>query len=136
MSKKPVDSVSLQVGISPVLLLAGMLALFCLNSAFAQAPPNENNLAPAVELGPPDYSKISGSLSDVKLPTTQPQVLWKYNSDVSLTNAVVANGVVYFGDDKGRIVALRASDGGFLWRHEHDARTVISPTVDKDQLYF
>jgi outer membrane protein assembly factor BamB len=136
MSKKPVDRVSLPDGIRLVVLLAGMLVLSCLNSAFAQTPPNETNPSPVIELGPPDYSKISGSLSEVKLPTAQPQVLWKYNSDVSLTNAVVANGVVYFGDDKGRIVALRASDGGLVWRHEHDARTVISPAVDKDQLYF
>ncbi|MGI8978676.1 MAG: PQQ-binding-like beta-propeller repeat protein [Pirellulaceae bacterium] len=134
--KRPVGRVSVQDGMSRLVLLLGILLLTCLNSAFAQAPQNENNSAPAIELGPPDYSKISRSLSEVNLPTEQPQVLWKYNSDVSLTNAIVANGVVYFGDDKGRIVALRASDGGLVWKHEHDARTVTSPSVDKDQLYF
>jgi len=80
-------------------------------------------------LGPRDYSKISGFVAGAKLPLEEPILLWKVTAAtvnrgnrngevVGLSNPVTADGVVYFGDDLGRLFALDAADGAELCVHE------------------
>ncbi|MEK6259980.1 MAG: PQQ-binding-like beta-propeller repeat protein [Planctomycetota bacterium] len=101
---------------------------------------------PSKPLGVPDYTKVSGFIENCKLPTEQPAVLWKALSETvdrngkvvahSLTDAVVADGILYFGDDRGGLVAISAKDQSELWTHAHGERIAVPPSVDRDFVYF
>jgi outer membrane protein assembly factor BamB len=98
-------------------------------------------------LGPPDYTKISGFVAGAKVPMEEPILLWKVTAAtvirgngkgevVGLSNPVTADGVVYFGDDLGRLFALDAADGTELWVHEHGKRISVEPSLDAEHIYF
>ena len=97
-------------------------------------------------LGVPDYSKITGFVANAKLPTEQPEVLWQATSETvdgrgkvvsySLTDAAIADGILYFGDSKGAIIAFDASDQSELWTHVHGKRISTEPSVDEENVYF
>jgi outer membrane protein assembly factor BamB len=104
-------------------------------------------------LGVPDYTKITGYYENVSLPVEEPVVLWKFLSEtyvdhdgkkkmVGLGDPVVADGVVYFGDDRGRLFALKCEDGTRIWTIRHEStltdgeRISGTPSVDKDHVYF
>jgi outer membrane protein assembly factor BamB len=55
---------------------------------------------------------------------------------VGLSDPAVADGVLYLGDDLGRLFALDAADGAELWRHEHGKRISATPSVDAEHVYF
>src|SRR5437763_521585 len=98
-------------------------------------------------LGPPDYTKISGFVAGAKLPLQKPILLWKVTAAtvirgngnpevVGLSNPVTADGVVYFGDDLGRLFALDAAGGAELWVHEHGNEISVEPSLDAKHVYF
>jgi outer membrane protein assembly factor BamB len=96
-------------------------------------------------LGAPDYAKMTGFIEHANLPLEQPEVLWKTTSEVQrngqfvarpLTNAVVADGVLYFGDDSGGLVAYEIKSASELWTHAHGSRISATPSVDRDFVYF
>lgn len=79
-------------------------------------------------------------------PLTRPTVLWKFGAkpgdndgaaagSIGVSDPVVHDGVVYFGDDAGTVHALRASDGAILWQHRHGQRVFHPPFVDDDGVY-
>lgn len=96
--------------------------------------------------GVPDYTKITGFHEVARLPVKQPVVLWQAFSESinpagnarasALTDPVVADGVVYFGDDSGTLVALGTEDGREVWTYAHGSRIAQTPSVDKDHVYF
>ena len=101
-------------------------------------PPRQEQRASSDEipLGVPDYSKLSGSILAAKPPLENPEVLWKYASVSPVTDLTVASGIVYFATEKGQVVALRASDGSSVWKHEHGSRITMEPSVDNAHVYF
>ena len=107
-------------------------------SANGFEPPRQeqNGSSNETPLGVPDYSKLSGSIPGAKPPIEKPEVLWKYASVAPLTDVSVADGIVYFGTEKGQVVALRAADGSSVWKHEHGSRIIMEPSVDKGHVYF
>jgi len=88
------------------------------------------------EFSAPDYTNISGFVAGADLPTELPEVLWKYQSQHSLTDVVVADGDVYGADGDGHIFALYADDGTKIWKHKHALRINKQPSLDTDHLYF
>lgn len=93
----------------------------------------------------PDYTRISGFV-DARFPTEQPAALWKVVSETTdangqvtaheLTDAVVADDVLYFGDDAGNFTAYSLKQGAALWTTEHGFRIATKPSVDDDFVYF
>src|SRR6202022_1362922 len=47
---------------------------------------------------------------------------WRQGKNMGLTGGGSADGVIYFGDDKGRLYARSIEDGSEVWTHEHGAR--------------
>lgn len=97
--------------------------------------------------GPIDLSRVLSAAAISQAPAEQPVILWKFTSEkvtrqngtsyaVGLSDTAVADGVVYFGDDKGRLFALKSTTGDLIWRHEHGFRISVAPSVDKDHVYF
>ncbi len=94
----------------------------------------------------PDYSKISGFVENAKLPTKPPEVLWKVISEQAdengkvtmhaVTDPVVADGILYFGDDAGNLMAVSLKNQTELWNHRHGSRISTTPSVDRDFVYF
>lgn len=93
-----------------------------------------------------DYTKTTGFVADAHLPTEQPSVLWKASTENAerdggvaangLTDAVIADGILYFGDEAGHIVAVDIKTQAQLWKHAHGSRIAVSPSVDKEFVYF
>lgn len=114
--------------------------------AAADVAGEKNSQAPAKPFGPPDYTNITGFVKDANLPIEQPAVLWTATSETatgkgqvkmqSLTDAVVADGVLYFGDDQGNLIAVSVKDKSELWTHAHNTRISATPSVDRDFVYF
>jgi len=96
--------------------------------------------------GNSDYTNITGFVKNANLPIEQPVVLWKVVSQLTkkngdalpleISNVVAADGILYFGDDKGTVVALSADTQTELWSHPHGARVYATPSVDRDFVYF
>jgi outer membrane protein assembly factor BamB len=93
-------------------------------------------------LGVPDYTDQTGVVSHAELPVTEPKVLWSVpeistnSPNRGLTSPVVADGILYYGDEGGGFAAVRISDQSVLWTHAHGARAIWAPSVDGEQLYF
>jgi outer membrane protein assembly factor BamB len=93
-----------------------------------------------------DYSRITGFVEGASLPDEQPQALWKAVSEetapngkpnaIGLSNPGVADGVLYFGDDAGGLIAIRLKDQVELWTHAHGKRIYATPSIDRDFVYF
>ena len=106
----------------------------------------QSNEKPSKPIGVPDYSNITGFVENANLPTEQPEVLWQATSETvdgkgkvvsySLTDAAIADGVLYFGDSKGAIIAFDANNQSELWTHVHGKQSSTEPSVDKDNVYF
>ena len=106
------------------------------------APPRTTGKAISI----PDYTHITGFVETATLPITEPVLLWKLSSefekqdgkasDIGLSDSVVAEGVLYFGDDHGSVTAFRARDQQELWSHEHGSRISTVPSVDETFVYF
>ena len=134
-------------------------ALILVNSQFArsQSPENLNVQSaaslleqslekPTKPIGAPDYSKITGFVANANLPVEQPVVLWQATSETidrkgtvvgySLTDAAIADGILYFGDSKGAVIAFDTSNQSDLWTHVHAKRSSTEPSVDQDNVYF
>jgi outer membrane protein assembly factor BamB len=86
-----------------------------------------------------------GYLEDFLL-EEEPVILWKHVQKATNTrgrphlpgvsHAVVANGVVFIGDDDGVLRAFRSHDGKLLWEHNHGSRIFNAPTADCERVYF
>ena len=106
----------------------------------------QSNEKAAKPFGVPDYSKITGFVANANLPIKQPVVLWQASSETidakrkvvsySLTDAAIADGILYFGDGKGAVIAFDANDQSDLWTHVHGKRSSTEPSVDQDNVYF
>ncbi|MGE0377559.1 MAG: PQQ-binding-like beta-propeller repeat protein [Planctomycetaceae bacterium] len=98
-------------------------------------------------------ARIAGYIEGASLPDTQPRVLWKHRSSEredfrgrvtmdGVSDAVVVDGCVYFGDDRGILTALSAVDGSVLWEHQAPQlgssfpRIAQRPAVDEDFVYY
>jgi outer membrane protein assembly factor BamB len=68
-----------------------------------------------------------------------PELLWKYSTDKDAgfdATAVVANGVIYLGDNAGVFHAVRLLDGTKAWKKEFtDSGFGAGAAVEKDRLY-
>ena len=95
----------------------------------------------------PDYTRITGAVSQARLLFGDARWHWKFLSArvahrdgattmVSLSDAAVADGVLYFGDDAGRLFALRVEDGAEYWKFDHGERINSKPSIDQDHVYF
>ncbi len=94
------------------------------------------------------YDSVTGYYPKLELPQQQPRVLWRFTSKTvrrrgggmeytpGLSDMIVRDGVVYFGDDDGSVRALRATDGAKRWQHHHGFRIATSPTADEAHVYF
>jgi outer membrane protein assembly factor BamB len=116
------------------------------NDAAADVAGAKDPQPPTKPSGAPDYTKITGFVKDANLPLEQPEVLWTATSETatangqikmqSLSDAVVADGVLYFGDDQGNLIAVSVKDQSELWTHAHNSRIGVTPSVDRDFVYF
>lgn len=93
-------------------------------------------------LGIPSSTDVTGAVDGAHLPITQPKVLWTVSSDrpmqtsITMCDPAIADGILYYGDNNGRVVALRTADRTTLWTHQHFARITATPTVDSEFVYF
>ena len=127
-------AVSLFAGILVLLAVGAVIVVQAQQPAPAvQAASAPAPLTPAVV---PNRINVSGYAANADLPTELPGVLWKFTSDSPLSNSVVADGHVYFGDETGQVFSLDAKDGSEVWRHKHLKRMSSKPSVDDTQLYF
>ena len=63
-------------------------------------------------------------------PPVQKGSVWSKSVGVDLTlTPAVADGVAYFADRAGKVIALNSSDGGKLWVTELDSHVTAPPTV-------
>lgn len=99
------------------------------------------------EIWLPDYTRDTGAVHRAQLPFKEPVWHWKYVSALatpanggeqmlSVTDSVIADGVIYFADEVGRLFALRVEDGAEYWKFEHGKRISSKPSVDHDHVYF
>lgn len=99
---------------------------------------------------PTPDERSTGHVAGAKLPT-KPALVWRfvpepveYDAGLGrrksyvprLSEATVADGVVFFGDDGGRVYAMHAADGLLVWRHGHEKRVGRHLTVDDKRVYF
>jgi len=123
-----------------LLASAGLVAALLLGAALPTAADDE--VAPGV----PDSARIARSIVNPELPLEEPEVLWKFISEtvvkpdgttymVGVGEPAIADSVIYFGNDNGRLFALAADDGRELWTHDHGSRIYWAPAVDKDHVY-
>ena len=145
-----IRSLNLRVALTMAIAWIGWGGLNHWQSRVAEAEPKPERPAARATpkmRGAPDYTRLTGVVEGASLPTEEPEVLWKAAADpanlaganvkdLGLTDVVVADGVVYFGDDKGQVYALAAEDGTEIWVHEHGARIADKPSVDKQHVYF
>jgi outer membrane protein assembly factor BamB len=121
--------------------IGAIVGLFFVDSILsAQGPPAKN-----LNHGVPDYTKVTGFIPNSSLPIAQPSVLWNAVTETvdgrgkrtshALTDAVIADGTLYFGDEQGGVHALQLKDQSELWNHPHGSR-VSTPSVDQDFVYF
>jgi len=86
----------------------------------------------------------TGFIADLKLPPLS-AVTWRIRTEPSInggrlnwpsiTDPIVAAGVVYFGDDRGILRAVHSADGRPVWSHEEGQR-INAATLDEDRIYF
>ncbi|MBI3462082.1 MAG: PQQ-like beta-propeller repeat protein, partial [Planctomycetes bacterium] len=86
----------------------------------------------------------TGYLKGTHLPT-RPVVRWSYvpkaagggRAPTAHDPVAIEDGVVYCGDDLGRLYALSAEDGAVIWIHEHGQGQIFTPaTIADDLIYF
>jgi outer membrane protein assembly factor BamB len=83
----------------------------------------------------------SGYLASAKDLPKSPRVLWSYGMEGSDAGGVpgdpvVDQGVVYFGDDRGRLHALSSKDGSEKWVGESTPfRIIAAPTIANGLIY-
>ena len=97
-------------------------------------------------LGAPDYKNMTGFVPNASLPIEEPSVLWAATSETvdlngnatayPITDAAVADGVLYFGDDRGALIAFRIHDQTEVWRYNGGSRISTTPAVDTEFVYF
>src|SRR4029077_13653736 len=83
-------------------------------------------------------------------PLKKPAVVWKWtskprdgaklaggnpDSGIGVSDPVCYDGVVYFGDNRGTVHALRARDGLPLWETPLQQRVFHAPFVDASGVY-
>ena len=92
----------------------------------------------------------SGNIA-AELPTTAPKILWTYSNPVpfsipkrvpfseetehKLTEAVTADGLLFFGASDGRVQCLSAADGSPKWTYWTEGGIFAAPTIDQGRLY-
>lgn len=92
--------------------------------------------------GPPDYANLTGEVEGADLPTSEPVVLWKaagyklQDRTPNVSDCVIADGAIFFGDDEGTISSYGISDHSFRWAHNHGKRISTAPSIDADHVYF
>jgi outer membrane protein assembly factor BamB len=64
------------------------------------------------------------------------QTLWSYQTSPILSSSTVANGIVYVGLNDGKILALNASNGVFLWSYQSGGAVYSTPAVVDNVVYF
>jgi hypothetical protein len=63
-------------------------------------------------------------------------VLWSYADSSTFSSPAVANGVVYVVSFDGKITALNATTGTFLWKFSASDGVISSPAVANGVVYF
>ena len=64
------------------------------------------------------------------------QTLWIYQTGPILSSPSVASGIVYVGLNDGKILALNASNGAFLWSYQTGGAVYSTPAVVDNVVYF
>lgn len=78
----------------------------------------------------------AGDLGALKLPGAGARVLWRYDCDQGVGDAVIADGVAYATGDEGTILAVRVDGSGVVWQDDRPGRRFASgPTVAGDWIY-
>lgn len=79
----------------------------------------------------------TGRQSTTTAPTEGVRVAWQVSTGAGrVTDPVVADGVVYVGNDDGHFLAYDAADGTRLWSHDVGASPTGVPVVTGDTVYF
>jgi outer membrane protein assembly factor BamB len=89
--------------------------------------PGPAQLPPVKGLSAPDYTNVTGYVANAALPTKQPAIVWKFSSDVTLSDVVTADGFVYFGNHDGQLIALKTADGSVVWKYDLPGRKAAAP---------
>jgi outer membrane protein assembly factor BamB len=77
---------------------------------------------------------LSGSVA-ARLPLT-PKIAWTFPSQSGISaEAAIADGRVYFGNDKGRLFCLAADSGRELWHFDTKDTIAAAPAVSGGQVY-
>jgi outer membrane protein assembly factor BamB len=94
----------------------------------------------------PDYTHVTGYLPGAILPVEQPRVVRRITPEIEnvkgragglhVTDAEVAEGILYFGVEAGYLFAMRVEDLTQIWAYEHGRRISTKPSVDKNRVYF
>ncbi len=135
--------------LSPVVILLLMLQSGLVVGqppASRTAEKEREALLPFKPLGLRDYSKITGFVENASLPMHEPSALWMVVSEsigrdgkvgtCGLSGATIVDGVLYFGDDDGKLVAVDTRDQTELWTYLHGFRIAKTPSVDSDFVFF
>ena len=120
-------------------LAFGLLALgpgFWVGEAAAQAPPAGEPVRPRYHPGTFRGSAArSGDVSPLKLPENA-RLLWRYDFDQGIGDAVIADLFVYVAGENGSVFALLADGSGVMWENERHGRLCSeAPTISDDRIY-
>jgi outer membrane protein assembly factor BamB len=81
--------------------------------------------------GGPAHAGVTG-----QAPRTAPKVKWRFpTGDRVVSSPSVADGVVYFGSDDGRVYAVTAATGRLLWSVETNGPVRSTPAVAGGVVY-
>lgn len=79
----------------------------------------------------------TGYVTAAELPA-KPAVVWSHQParrDTGVSDGVVYDDVVYFGDDEGVLHARSIHDGTPIWTHHHGERIYFTPAADEERVY-
>ena len=68
-----------------------------------------------------------------RVPSAQPSVLWRASlGNVTRSDGLLANGLLYIGDDNGSLYALNTTSGRTRWRYQTGGAVFAGPTLSSD----
>ncbi len=77
----------------------------------------------------------TGSVSGSHLPE-HPVVQWTTPLPGSLSEPLLADGVIYVGDEQGSLYAIRLTDGSILWKFVGPSQIFAAPARRGNRIYF
>jgi outer membrane protein assembly factor BamB len=145
------DAMTRYFDVVSLTLMAGLVASGLGFQALGMEPPEEISgdtpvvqvRNPAPDLKPPRYdpsvfrggpSRI-GDLGDLTLPGNA-RLLWRFDFEQGIGDAIVSDGVVYVTGDKGTVFAMKADGSGVVWQDDRQGRHFAgAPSVVGDRMY-